>query len=375
MTIRIIFVIGIMARWYFELNDVKGAFLNGEFESHHKMYMKVPYGCEQFVPPGSLLLLLKAIYGTKQAAIQFWKKLCAVLAKIGLLRSKADPCLHFKWDTSEGLTIMLSWVDDMLCCGRNRSVHKTVNNFKQHFHIDELGELKEYVGCQIEYNQAEGYIRMTQPVMIQSFEDEFELPNESPVIPSKQGSILVEDDGSALLSQDGASKYRTGVGKLLHMMKWSRNDILNSVRELSRFMKCPREGHLKAMYRTMNFVRSTREKGNFLKPNDTWDGNPEYHFQISGATDSEFASNPDTRRTVIGVSVFLADACISACSRMLGGSGLSVTETELYAAVDGAQDMLFALRLLEDMGLKVELPMILKVDNKGCVDLANGWSN
>jgi hypothetical protein len=51
-----------------------------------------------------------------------------------------------------------------------------------------------------------------------------------------------------------------------------------------------------------------------------------------------------------------------------------VTESELVAAVSAAQDMLYEMRVLESIGLKVQLPMVLEVDNKGVVDLANNWS-
>ena len=53
---------------------------------------------------------------------------------------------------------------------------------------------------------------------------------------------------------------------------------------------------------------------------------------------------------------------------------LSSTEAELVAAVSCAQDMLYVMRILESIGLKVERPMVLWVDNKGTVDLANNWS-
>jgi hypothetical protein len=39
-----------------------------------------------------------------------------------------------------------------------------------------------------------------------------------------------------------------------------------------------------------------------------------------------------------------------------------------------AQDMLYVLNVLESMGLWVKLPMLLEMDNKGTVDLANNWS-
>ena len=38
------------------------------------------------------------------------------------------------------------------------------------------------------------------------------------------------------------------------------------------------------------------------------------------------------------------------------------------------QDMLYVYRLIDSIGLLVELPMLLEMDNKGTVDLANNWS-
>jgi hypothetical protein len=53
---------------------------------------------------------------------------------------------------------------------------------------------------------------------------------------------------------------------------------------------------------------------------------------------------------------------------------LSVCEAEQMAGVLCAQDMLYTKNLLELMGLKVKLPIVLEKDNKGAVDLANDWS-
>jgi hypothetical protein len=39
-----------------------------------------------------------------------------------------------------------------------------------------------------------------------------------------------------------------------------------------------------------------------------------------------------------------------------------------------AQDMLFEMKVLESIGLKVKLPMILQIDNKGFVDFTQTWS-
>jgi hypothetical protein len=53
---------------------------------------------------------------------------------------------------------------------------------------------------------------------------------------------------------------------------------------------------------------------------------------------------------------------------------LSVTDAELFEATSNAQDMMYVERLLESIRLRVHLPMILEVDNKGAVDLVNNFS-
>jgi hypothetical protein len=61
-------------------------------------------------------------------------------------------------------------------------------------------------------------------------------------------------------------------------------------------------------------------------------------------------------------------------SKMMPIVALSITEAELFAATCCAQDMLFEIRLLESMGLKVKKPLVLNVDNKEAKDLCDNWS-
>ena len=48
-----------------------------------------------------------------------------------------------------------------------------------------------------------------------------------------------------------------------------------------------------------------------------------------------------------------------------------LTKAELYAGVSTAQDMLYVKNVLGSMDLKVQLPMILEMDNQAAVHLAN----
>ena len=53
---------------------------------------------------------------------------------------------------------------------------------------------------------------------------------------------------------------------------------------------------------------------------------------------------------------------------------LSVTEAEGSMGVTDAQDMMDTCCLPKSIELKVKLPMLLEIDNKGAVYLANNWS-
>jgi len=159
------------------------------------------------------------------------------------------------------------------------------------------------------------------------------------------------------------------------MMRWSRPEVYNAVRNLSRHMKASTAVHVKAMHRVMKYCVSTPNRGWKLKPNRTWDGKKGFLFRIRGKSDSDYATCPTTRKSVSGYGVFLEGAPITVKSLMQRIIALSsVIEAETISGVACVQEMLYAMKILLSLGLLVELPMILENDNKGAVDMANNWS-
>ena len=370
ITIRIVLVLMIMAGWASHLLDVKGAFLNGRFENGERVIMEVPQGFKKFYPGNVVLLLVRTLYGLKQAAIQYWREMNRAFEYLGYERSKADPCMQYKWIKGR-LIIWLLWVDDCLIAGPEEHVLEAKESMKELFDCDDVGAMTEYVGCKVERDKQ--LVRLTQPVMLQSFQDEFDLEENkrAPRTPAEAGDVLSK--GENLLSKGEQTEYRSGVGKLLHMMRWTRPEIYNRVRELSRFMSGATEQHLKAMKRVMKYCVTYKKRGLTLRPQGEWDGTAGYLFKVRGKSDSEYAKD-ESRKSVNGWAVWLNDAPVSYRSKMMPIIALSVTEAELFAATQCAMDMLFAMRVLNGIGLKVELPMILEVDNKAAVDLCNNWS-
>ena len=371
-TIRIVFVLMLMAMWMGILLDVNGAFLHGEFTDGEQIYMKVPRGMERFYPPNVVLLLLKCIYGLKQAAMAFWKRLLICMRSMGFERSMSDPCLYYKWTDKHGLVIIISWIDDNLIVGSTAAVLEAKAAMMERFECDDCGEVQEYVGCKVVRDGR--VLKFTQPVLLQSYSDEFDLPSREYLTPAAAGSVLTVVEAGKELSGTMQTKYRSGVGKLMHMMQYSRPEIYNSVRDLARHMTKAGEEHFVAMLRVMKYCVCTANRGLVLAPVGTWDGHPNsIEFIVSGRSDSDYAKE-DSRKSVSGHRVLLNGAPVMFKSGTQRIVALSVCEAELYAGISCAQDMLYVKHVIESLGLKVKLPMKLEMDNKGAVDLANNWS-
>ena len=94
------------------------------------------------------------------------------------------------------------------------------------------------------------------------------------------------DKETEIIRELDEKTYPSGIGKLLHMMKWSRQEISKAVRDLSRLKKTATLAHMKAMKRVMKNKVATPEDRLLLNPNAEWDGSSE--FEVSGQIDSDF---------------------------------------------------------------------------------------
>ena len=373
-TIRIVLTLMIMANMLAHVVDVKGAFLHGEFEDGEIIHMKIPQGFEKHFPEGSVLLLKKCLYGLKQAAKAFWRQLLRAASAMGLKRSTADPCLYFKWVNGR-LVMMMSWIDDNAIVGQESDIMELKKDLMNQFECEDCGPMDEYVGCTIEKLNTGG-IKFRQKVLLQSYRDEFDILKLKKFnTPAAPGTVLRKpDEGDELLTPAKQTQYRSGVGKGMHMMQYSRPDTYNAVRDLARHMTKATQAHYDAMLRMMKYVDDTSDRGLVLNPTRKWDGNKEHEFIISGRSDSDYAKDTQTRKSISGYRVLLEDAPVMFKSSTQKSVALSVCEAEQTAGVLCAQDMLYVRHILESMGLKVKLPMILEMDNMGAVDLANNWS-
>jgi hypothetical protein len=86
-----------------------------------------------------------------------------------------------------------------------------------------------------------------------------------------------------------------GVGMLLYLVKHSRQQIFNSVRELSKLVDGTTEAHLKGFTTHCQICHSHRKSWSITSAKLNEDG-----FYLEGVSVSEFAGDPDTCISVYG---------------------------------------------------------------------------
>jgi hypothetical protein len=131
------------------------------------------------------------------------------------------------------------------------------------------------------------------------------------------------------------------------------------------------------MYCVINYCLNMIEHGkvscphHFCKPKNLAD----FFFQLEGYSDSDYVKDLVQRHSVSGFCSFLEGCALNTMSCMQPIMSLSVMEAELVAATECAQDLIYEKNILELIGLKVQLPIKLYINNSGCINLICNWSS
>jgi hypothetical protein len=235
--------------------------------------------------------------------------------------------------------------------------------------------MDEYTGYTIEKLESGG-IKFRQKVLLQSYRDEFNIGSlERFNTLAAPGTVLKKPvKGDDILTPAKQMQYCSGMGKGMHKIQCLQPDTYNTVGNLARHMTVATQVNFDSMLRMMKYVDDTNDRGLVLNPTRKWNVSKDHEFIISGQSDSNYAKDTQTQKSISGYRVLLEGTPVMFKSSTQKSVALFVCVAVQTAEVLCAQDMLYIWNVFESMGLKVKLPMLLKMDNKGTVDLANNWS-
>ena len=92
---------------------------------------------------------------------------------------------------------------------------------------------------------------------------------------------------------------------------------------------------------------------------------------LKALSDSDFASDKETRISVFGYIIYFCGIPIAWRSKGSKSVVLSTTEAEYMALSEVVKELKFIAQLLQTMNIEVELPNTVHVDNVGAIWLSN----
>jgi hypothetical protein len=142
-------------------------------------------------------------------------------------------------------------------------------------------------------------------------------------------------------------RMRSIVGCLSYLVNMTRPDLAFTYSQLSKFVQAPGPVHLASAERALVYLRGTYNEGiTYCDPGE------ERRNKLTGWVDSDFAADPDTRKSMTGYLFSLNGGAVSWRSSRQGGVTLSSAEAEFVAASQAGQEAVYLRALLRGFNFR-----------------------
>ncbi|KAL0391906.1 UNVERIFIED_CONTAM: Retrovirus-related Pol polyprotein from transposon RE1 [Sesamum radiatum] len=351
---RVFLAIASSYSWPISQLDVNNAFLHGHLEE--EVYMLPPEGYLR-ARPGQVCRLKRSLYGLKQASRQWNIELTSKLESHGFTRSPHDHCFFTKGNGPSFLALLV-YVDDILITGPSLSYIQEIKTYLNRlFTIKDLGFAKYFLGLELSRSPHGTYVNQAK-YLHDILVDCKMLDARATATPLPPGIKFDNSTGALLSSPD---RYRRIVGRLLYL-GFSRPDISFAVQQLSQFLQHPRVPHWDAAIYLLRYLKGTPNLGLFFPANTS--------LQLCAYSDSDWASCPDSRRSLTGYCVFLGGALISWKTKKQATVSRSSTEAEYRSMASTVCELLWIHYLLHEFRISPLLPIPFWCDNKAAIHIA-----
>lgn len=350
VTVRCVISLAICNNWSLFQLDINNAFLYGEIEED--VYMSLPPG---YFSKGDkrVCKLKKSLYGLKQAPRKWNEKLISFLSEYGFCQSKSD------YSKQNWFVVLLVYVDDIIVTGNSVDEIEKVKLFlKSKFRIKDLGKLKYFLGIEI-INIPDG-VCLSQRKYTLELLHEYGLLGCKPVVTPLELSTVVckkgVDENDSLITN--FTGYQQLIGKLIYLTN-TRPDISFAIQTLSQFMHAPRESHLKYAIRVLKYLKTNPGRGISIKRSES--------LQLNAFVDADWGKCLDTRRSVTGFAIFLGESLVSWKSKKQATVSRSSTEAEYRALATVTCEILWIIKVLKDLKIRVNYPVDIACDNESAI--------
>ena len=356
-TLRALLAITPTRKLHIHQLDIKGAYLNGILKE--RVYMRQPEGYGDGTD--RVCLLVKTLYGLKQAGREWNLELDAKLCKKGYARLEADPCVYI-WRTSDDFVIITVWVDDLLIFATTVELkEKAISDVESEWQITDLGEPSKIVG--IEITRTPETIAISSKQYIESVLRKEGLGKMNAVSTPLDPNVTIEPNPEGNIG-DRSNSFARLLGELQYIANATRPDISYAVNRLASYTANPSLQHTTALKRILRYLSGTRSYGIVYK------ALPQSPSFFHGYSDAALA-NADEAKSTSGYVYIAGNGAITWSSKRQISQALSSAEAEYVAISEAAREACWLRNLYSELGLlDQETPTEIRGDNEASLAMA-----
>ena len=337
--------------------DVKLAYLNGELKE--EIFMEAPPGFE--IPAGMVLRLVKAVYGTKQGGRVWYEEIRDKLSSMGYQRTEADHAV-FTRTRNSALSIIALYVDDITMASKDiETINQDKAALRESYEMTDLGNISWILGMHVTCDRDAGWIAISQEKYAEEILERF---GKSDIRPISTPTLANEHLTKLTSPEIDVKSYQSAIGALMYPMLGTRPDLAYTVAALGRHSASPGAEHQHALDRAFRYLRATSNR-RLVFQRGTPDG-----ITLHGFVDADWASDVNDRKSMSGFVFMLGGAAVSWSSKKQTSVALSSTEAEYIAAAHATKEVIWLRRLLTDLGLDLNSPTTLHIDNQSAIAIA-----
>ena len=206
---------------------------------------------------GHLLIMVKALYGTRSGGARWHDRLFDILQELKFKPSKADPDVWMRPEPGGTCYEYIAvYVDDLAIAAKDPQAFCNELKKKYNLKLKGDGPLEYHLGCTYK-KDPDGTLaadpRRYVNKILESYERMFkEKPRKSR--PPLEGGDHPELDTSELCDEHQTKQFQTLIGQLQWLISLGCFDIAVHVMSLSRFRAQPRKGHLDRAKRIVGYL-------------------------------------------------------------------------------------------------------------------------
>lgn len=259
----------------------------------------------------------------------------------------SEPCLY-KSEVDGKPILVAIYVDDLIiACKDKETIIKFKRQLSDEFEVTDKGVLSNFLGIKVNRDGELGSIKICQSQYIKEILEQYQMSECKTVsVPLDPG---FRADCSGGCKRANKEEYQSIIGALTYLAITTRPDIMHTISKMAQFNSDPHSEHMSAVKHVLRYLKAT-------------------NMCVKGFADADWGGNTIDRKSYYGYFFFIGECLISWESKKQ--VALSSTEAEYMSMSNALKEATYLNRLLSEIGICGENPILLKVDNQGAMKLA-----